>query len=128
MLDTSDNITINDTSDGSGQRMYGGVGNVVGDSGMWTCPSYVTSVCVLCIGGGGGGDNGLGNYAGGGGGLAWKNNIPVTPGQSYQIVVGSGGQGGSSGYSASDGQDGGDSCIYEHIYCRQLRWWRRRYF
>ena len=109
LLDTSDNITINDTSDGSGQRMYGGVGNVVGDSGTWTCPSYVTSVCVLCIGGGGGGDNGLGNYAGGGGGLAWKNNIPVTPGQSYQIVVGHGGQGGSSGYSAIDGQDGGDS-------------------
>ena len=109
LLDTSDNITINDTSDGSGQRMYGSVGNVVGDSGTWTCPSYVTSVCVLCIGGGGGGDNGLGSYAGGGGGLAWKNNIPVTPGQSYQIVVGHGGQGGYSGYSASDGQDGGDS-------------------
>ena len=109
LVETSNSITINDTSDGSGQRMYGGVGNVVGDSGTWTCPSYVTSVCVLCIGGGGGGDNGLGNYAGGGGGLAWKNNIPVTPGQSYQIVVGHGGQGGSSGYSAIDGQDGGDS-------------------
>ena len=108
LLDTSDSITINDTSDGSGQYMVGSIGSG-GSSVQWTCPSYVTSVCVLCIGGGGGGDNGLGNYAGGGGGLGWKNNISVTPGQSYWITVGHGGNGGSSGYSESDGQDGGDS-------------------
>lgn len=50
----------------------------------WTCPAGVTSVCVVCIGGGGTG----GAYGGSGGSLAYKNNITVTPGQTYTIVVG----------------------------------------
>ena len=50
----------------------------------WTCPTDVTSVCVVCIGAGGTG----GAYGGAGGSLAYKNNITVTPGQSYSIVVG----------------------------------------
>lgn len=65
----------------------------------WVVPAGVLNVCVVCIGGGGGGDyagygppgayhNGDG---GGGGGLGWKNNIAVTPGQSYTVVVGEGG-------------------------------------
>lgn len=58
----------------------------------WTCPTGVNIISVLCVGGGGGGvfrSGGAG--AGGGGGLGWKNNILVTPGQNYTIVVGSGG-------------------------------------
>jgi alpha-tubulin suppressor-like RCC1 family protein len=54
----------------------------------WTCPANVYSVCVVCVGGGAGGIPGNG---GSGGGLGWKNNIPVIPGQSYTVVVGSGG-------------------------------------
>ena len=52
----------------------------------WTCPTNVTSVSVVCIGGGGGGNGGgfgIGGAGGGGGGLGYKNNISVTPGQTY---------------------------------------------
>ena len=59
----------------------------------WVCPPNVTSVCAVAIGGGGGGGRNLGGGASGGGGagLAWRNNISVTPGVSYTVVVGAGG-------------------------------------
>ena len=47
----------------------------------WVAPTDVTSVSVVAVGGGG-------YFAGGGGGLGWKNNIVVTPGSSYTVVVG----------------------------------------
>ena len=62
----------------------------------WTCPGGHTSISVICVGAGGGG----------GGALAWKNNIPVTPGQSYTVVVGAPGLGGGAGI---EGTSGGDS-------------------
>lgn len=71
----------------------------------WVCPAGVTAVNVVCVGGGGGSAVALG--AGGGGGLAWCNNIPVTPGASYTVVVGAGGAGGTS--STSPGVTGGTS-------------------
>jgi len=50
----------------------------------WTAPDGVTSVSVVVVGAGGGvGSNG--------GGLAYRNNISVTPGSSYSITVGAGG-------------------------------------
>jgi hypothetical protein len=70
----------------------------------WTCPTGVTSVCVVAVGGGGaGGPDGSSNTGGaaGGGGLGWKNNISVTPGQSYTVVVGAAGVGGTR----DDGDD-----------------------
>lgn len=63
----------------------------------WTAPAGVTSVSVVCIGGGGSGSRGYSpatnqsRQGGGGAGLGWKNNISVTPGQSYTVVVGQGG-------------------------------------
>jgi hypothetical protein len=39
----------------------------------------------------GGGGSGTYTINGGGGGLGWKNNIEVVPGQSYTVVVGAGG-------------------------------------
>jgi hypothetical protein len=57
----------------------------------WVAPQGVTSVSAVCVGGGGGGGNAWSNAAGSGGGLGWKNGIPVTPGQSYTVVVGAGG-------------------------------------
>lgn len=51
----------------------------------FTAPEGVTSVHVVCVGGGAG-SSAAG--AGGGGGLGWKNNISVTPGDSYTVVVG----------------------------------------
>ena len=79
----------------------------------WTCPDGVTSVCAVAIGGGGGGGgtatgaNAAGGIGGTGGGLGYKNNISVTPGQSYTVVVGAGGA--SNGGPGQDGGDGQDS-------------------
>lgn len=57
----------------------------------WVAPAGVTSVSVLAVGGGGGGGYTWSSGGGGGGGLGWKNNIAVTPGQSYTVEVGTGG-------------------------------------
>lgn len=66
----------------------------------WTAPAGVTSVSIVCVGGGGGGggtsDIGAGG-GGGGGGLGYKNNYTVVPGNSYTVVVGTGGDGGADG-------------------------------
>lgn len=70
-----------------GQQEYTTAGSYV-----WTVPAGVTSVCVLCIGGGGGGAGYFGQ-AGAGGGLAYKNDIAVTPGTTHNITVGAGGAG-----------------------------------
>ena len=53
---------------------------------IWTVPSGVTSVHAICVGAGGGSTNAGG---GGGGGLTWANDIPVTPGAQYEVLVGS---------------------------------------
>ena len=79
----------------------------------WTCPAGVYSVSAVVVGGGGGAGGGYA-MGGGGGGLAYKNNISVTPGQSYTVVVGSGGAGAtddgdSSIWTMALGSDGGDS-------------------
>lgn len=68
-------------------------------SQTWTCPDYVFSVCVVCVGGGGGGNVGDKSraYGGGGGGLGYKNNIAVTPGTNYTLFVGAGGSLGVDG-------------------------------
>ena len=89
----------------------------------WTAPAGVTSVCVVCVGGGGGGMYFFGSgsgyqYAmngGSGGGLAWLNDYAVTPGNSYTVVVGAGGDDGaySSGSTA-----GGDSYFATTSTCR----------
>jgi len=59
-----------------------------GTSDQWTCPANVYFVHALCVGGGGHGSV----KGGGGGGLGWKNNIPVNPGQTYNLFVGRGGE------------------------------------
>ena len=72
---------------------FGNAEWTTGGTYSWTCPAGVTSVCAVCVGSGGG------QRSGGGGGLGWKNNIPVTPGQSYTVEVGAGTQGnGSTSY------------------------------
>ena len=76
----------------------------------WTAPTGVTSVSVVVVGGGGGGmwssyNSGTGQYGGGGGGgaLRYANNVSVTPGSSYTVVVGAKGDG------APSPTDGGQS-------------------
>ena len=49
----------------------------------WIAPEGVTSVCVLAVGRGGNGSHG----GGAGGGLVWANDIPVIPGNSYDVVI-----------------------------------------
>jgi hypothetical protein len=57
----------------------------------WTAPTGVTLVNVVAVGGGGGGSYTWSGGGGGAGGLGWRNNIPVVPGQIYTVVVGAGG-------------------------------------
>jgi hypothetical protein len=56
----------------------------------FTVPAGVTSICVVVVGGGGAGAPYFG-MGGAGGGLAYKNNITVTPGANCTITVGAGG-------------------------------------
>ena len=71
----------------------------------WTAPAGVTQVSVVAIGGGGNGaSSNARERAGGGGGLGYKNDISVTAGQSYTVVVGDAG-----GFTGSIDQPGGDS-------------------
>jgi hypothetical protein len=72
----------------------------------WIAPEGVTSVSVVAVGGGGAGATSV--FGGGGGGLGWRNNIAVTPGQSYTVVVGAAGIPGTSIVSVNGG-NGGDS-------------------
>gem|GEM_PF-2364953 len=79
------------------------------DSGPWVCPVGVSSITIECWGGGGAGGGATGslNAAGGGGAggsYVKRINYPVTPGMSYNFLVGSGGNGGTG-----DGGDGGNT-------------------
>ena len=67
----------------------------------WTCPPNVRSVSAICVGAGGRG----GGAGGGGGGLGWKNNITVSPGSNYTIVVGEPGDANNGNWPAGNGGD-----------------------
>jgi hypothetical protein len=61
------------------------IANVIGEvtystpgTYSWTAPAGVESVCVVCVGN---------VYYTSAGDLSWKNNIPVTPGQSYTLFL-----------------------------------------
>jgi hypothetical protein len=78
-----------------GQQVYiGGYGSTQSGSSTlytWVCPTGVNSVSVVCVGSGGGGN--IMAYqttpiSPGGGGLGWKNNIAVVPGNSYTVAAG----------------------------------------
>jgi hypothetical protein len=93
--------TITNGVDLVGTRPVGQQAYTTPGTYSWTCPTGVTSVSVVCIGGGAASDGWTG---GAGGGLGWKNNIPVTPGNSYTVVVGAGGYrpANGSGYVAGN--------------------------
>ena len=93
-------VTATDTGGGTATQSYSITVNFAVTAGeqvytsagtyTWVAPSGVTSVSVVAVGGGGSGGHYFG-WGGGGGGLGWKNNIPVTAGNSYTVVVGAGG-------------------------------------
>ena len=121
------------SSDGSAEG-YGEAEWTTPGTYSWTCPAGVFVVSAVCIGAGGG------ERSGGGGGLGYKNNIGVTPGQSYAVQVGNNGQnahgeasffvdaatvqgqggtkGGSNGegggYTGDGGGNGGGGANYTH--------------
>ena len=106
---TTDNFFIWDNMQGmsvspvdAGEELWTTPGNYT-----WTAPAGITKCSVVLVGGGGGGKKGAGGQGGGGGALAWKNNITVVPGTTYNVTVGTAGTYGGS--SAQDGADGGNS-------------------
>ena len=93
---TSSTVTINDTSlTPPGQAIFQVLAVTTTRTTTWTAPAGVTSISILCIGGGGGGRAGSGSSGGGGGGgaLTYRNNFAVTPGATYTIQIGKGGNG-----------------------------------
>jgi hypothetical protein len=87
----------------------------------WVAPAGVTSVSVVAVGAGAkanwGPASGGNGHAGGGGGLGYKNNISVTPGDSYTVFVGNtnttqpGGSGEPSYFISSVTVQGGGGAI-----------------
>jgi len=80
----------------------------------WTAPAGVTSVDVLVVAGGGGGGGNLGG-GGGAGGVVYQLAKAVTPGSSYTVTVGAGGQNTASGtQNGVRGINGGNS-VFDNI-------------
>jgi hypothetical protein len=82
------------TSVVEGQQAYTSSGSY-----SWVAPAGVSSISVVVVGAGGGG--------GGGGGLAYQNTTAVTPGVSYNVEVGLGGNNAASGGGGQSGTTGG---------------------
>ena len=84
----------------------------------WTAPSGVTRIIVEAIGGGGGGGGGATGAQKGGGGAGAERSVSiltVTPGNSYNILIGAGGIPGSgpnSGLTAGDAVFDGQTLSY----------------
>lgn len=97
----------------SGAQLFSTVG-----TSNFIVPVGVTSISVVCVGGGGGGGAsgktgqypiGFSGGTGAGGSLAYANNIPVTPGEVLNVVVGTGGAGGT--VVGQDAGWGGNSAL-----------------
>jgi len=101
-----DNVTIK--LDTSTHKLYIPHGSqIFTSSGIFTAPAGVVRVYVTMCGGGGGGGSGNAVLGGGGGGAGAtyvKYPYTVAPGNSYEVIIGSGGLGGIG--SGSDGSAG----------------------
>lgn len=88
----------------------GGSGGANGsDAGVWSSQTPVPTGGLYGGGGGGTGNQGSG---GGGGALAWTNNISVTPGQGYSVIVGAGAPQGSGSPYGAPGANGAVRIIW----------------
>jgi hypothetical protein len=74
----------------------------VTSSGTWVAPDGVTSVLLIAAGGGQGGNYGGGPGSGGCGSLQVSGYVPVTPGVTYTVTIGAGGNGGTVGSPSSN--------------------------
>jgi hypothetical protein len=77
-----------------------GIGTTVNDviwstpgTYQWVCPAGVTSISIVCVGAGANGQASGVGLGGGGGALSYKNNVAVTPGQTYTVTVPAGNSG-----------------------------------
>jgi hypothetical protein len=98
---TSSTVTINDTSRSPPQQI------VFTSSSNWVVPTGVTSVSIFCVSGGGGGrvePSSSARRGGGGSATGYRNNIPVTPGETLTIQVGGGGAGALSAVGGTGGK------------------------
>ena len=97
--------SIGGTPLGAGSGSFTATGTTV-----WVCPAGVTQVYAEAWGSGGGGATGNGSQQGaaGGGGEYAAGFVNVTPGNSYNVVVATGGAGASGG-TLRNGNDGGSS-------------------
>jgi len=82
----------------------------------WTVPMCAEQICIELWGGGGGASGNLSaspwaSGAGGGGGGFGSQCFTVTPGDTYTIIVGAGGNGGSGGNPGQNGQPGTASSV-----------------
>lgn len=85
----------------AGQQAYTSPGTYT-----WVAPAGISSVSIVTVGGGANG-SGHNSASAGGGALGYKNNVSVTPGQSYTVVVG--GSNGDSRFDTLVGAEGGVS-------------------
>lgn len=75
----------------------------------WTAPTGVSKIEVLVVAGGGAGaSSGVDGGGGGAGGLIYNGDYAVTPGSSYTVTVGIGGE------AADPGNNGGNS-VFDNI-------------
>jgi len=84
---------------------------VFSSNGTFTVPAGVSSIKVTCVGGGGVGNSGSGDYSsfppsltlgpGGGGGATATKYLSVSPGQTYAVAIGAGGEPFSGGTGGS---------------------------
>lgn len=79
----------------------------------WVAPAGVTTVEYLVVGGGGGSGGGYdnGGGGGGGGGMVLTGTLSVTPGTSYNVIVGDGGVGGLGSTSSIPRETNGTAGI-----------------
>jgi hypothetical protein len=77
----------------------------------WVVPTDVVSITAVAVGGGAGGGYSRGTGGGGGGSLAYVNHIPVTPGETLTVGVGTSGRGQSFFGASSVATDGGNSYL-----------------
>jgi hypothetical protein len=75
----------------------------------WTVPAGVTKVSFVAIGPGGRGSQASLRLSGGGGALVYRNDLPVTPGQTLAVVVGDAGIASSFGGATAGAGASGSS-------------------
>lgn len=89
-------------------------------SHIWVCPNSIVQVQIKVYGAGGGGGggaseaNGGGSGFGGGGGEYADTLVTVVPGETYFVIVGTGGPGGLGGDLTANGGNGSQSA-FENI-------------